>query len=1831
MARRNKAKQLLSAVADAIEYEQTAEEARAELVDEGIDIDAFLSRMHDVMSGHRVTEVAPPKNTGGGGFVFEEEVCAWLMLCMLAGEPPLEPALGLISRLDFQARVDGWLLDDIVVTTVRGAELHRIALSVKSTSQFGSAAAPGDFVLTVWQQWIHIGSGIFDRSHDYLGLVTTTVPEPPRNALSGLLTKANAADAADFASRLATPGWANEGERRLFDSFKPPSALAYHVSNADFETTALVQRLRFLSFDFGIPNSESSKNALRLARDATSPGSAESLWEAVCAISKELRPKAGHIKRADLIERLSGNFRLAEHPDYRRDWTRLDAFSRENLDSFSHLIAGGIPLPRTGMIDRLEKHLGSNENVAVTGRSGVGKSCVVRILVDQCVSRAFWFDARAFDTMNFSAFETSLGLQHSLRDLFAAISDPSPVLVLDGLDRVFTDFGYATAAAVLRAARPDSRAPRWRILIPCQSQSWLEVSDRLRRAAFDVSWSVVEVEPIELAELTPVRQAIPKISRLLLRPEVANLMRNLKILDLVARRMQSGSEIDATAWVGEANVAHWFWDAEIDRGPDRIPRARFARDLAERQGDQLLASIPADAFAAAELATVKTLVADNLCVQIGGDRLTFAHDLFGDWARLRLLLNHQDDFTSYVVARQNSPLWHRAIRLYGLYFLEHVRDLAKWRTALVSVDNDVTRVVHDLLLDAPVFAVNPRSLLESILPTLLANDGALLRRLFTRFLAFATLPDTKRIAHALTLGFDDARARALFRYPHWPYWLGVIAFVHAHIPDIVPLASVEVANMLEMWLPSIHNVDWAMRPAADIAVALGREALRTCDGYGDRQWHEARRTMYRCALAAASVRPDDVADIALRASARRGIDFEAIKAAEAEEKRPRSQAFDLVFRAEGLTDPWPNGPLRRVDEDFAAVAIEQYSLVSLLHVRPRETREAVLACLIEEPQRRKWRTDFHDRSELNLQQFHWNPPFYTNGPFLELLQASFVDGLDVIVRLVDFATERELSYRSEEEEIRRAQVQEQKGIIDNEVIHTDDIEIEVTEKRRTFKGGARVFGWSAGGGNPPETIQAALMALERYFYLEIEGERDVEEKTLAVLRSTSSVAFLRVLIDVGKRLPSLFVTTLRGLLSVPELHEWDVFMTAQGRTWALFGAFDKGKAVIDEARAFHNLEHRKIAMRGLASWLIFMNSTMTDFFTRLVASWPAADPEDSSMAAQLRILLDPANWEDDVDADRRPIKVNRKFMERQSALMQARKQEQSATWRHLLPAQCRMILDDNKVLSDVELESLWTTWTEFRDSEQHDYSNSPGSGMGEEQDGPYGDGTPSDPDDESMFPDSNANAILGCVAVFIRHKEWIDRHPERLASCRQALEHVIENPPDRGMFDTAVNASTWTWQCFAADVLVMLCVRDTSDRDVRKRLGESVFAAQYAAVETLFKRAAELRETFGADFDALRRLAVEWSFVRPRYEFLVELEENARREGGGFPTGGFDDAARLKSAEALKKWVRERVGAFMDATLGAIPADWSECDPRHVFVELDKVRSLWRREPRPDLHLIKCAHSWGPLPEKARDTDERARWMNFGLAFLRAALPHPRPRRYRSDQEEIPYPDEDERWLLDHLAHTTLQSTKDEKPDLLWTPIMDLPDEGDHWVEVLVRHIHIHGLLPETTPSTYEATYRQTVTYALNRGHRWSPHDRVWDALVGIGDGAHEWWRDDHASLIERLRDVIDAWMRAVPQNGTRIGTFAYWLARPFAKSLRLGALSWLATLLVVDEEHEIYDAERSEDGVVPLLNSVWSQQEADLRRDNEAFSAFQTLLRWLVERQNPGGLELSGRIGRLA
>ncbi len=194
-------------------------------------------------------ETSTPKQSGGGGYTFADKVSAFFLVKMLAGTPPLAADSGEIESARFEKRVDGWFLDDLVLSLrTQADEIATVAISIKSNAQLTKDGFPADFAKAVWEQRLHVQTQKFDPETGYLALATSSLDTRVRSAWDGLLTKAIDADPADFADRIATARYVNTIARSIFNSLNCPDDIDKSRTPAD--TTMLLKRLRLFQFDF---------------------------------------------------------------------------------------------------------------------------------------------------------------------------------------------------------------------------------------------------------------------------------------------------------------------------------------------------------------------------------------------------------------------------------------------------------------------------------------------------------------------------------------------------------------------------------------------------------------------------------------------------------------------------------------------------------------------------------------------------------------------------------------------------------------------------------------------------------------------------------------------------------------------------------------------------------------------------------------------------------------------------------------------------------------------------------------------------------------------------------------------------------------------------------------------------------------------------------------------------------------------------------------------------------------------------------------------------------------------------------------------------------------------------------------------------------------------------------------------------------------------------------------------------------------------------------------------------------------------------------------------
>jgi hypothetical protein len=492
-------------------------------------------------------------------------------------------------------------------------------------------------------------------------------------------------------------------------------------------------------------------------------------------------------------------------------------------------------------------------------------------------------------------------------------------------------------------------------------------------------------------------------------------------------------------------------------------------------------------------------------VRVSESAVAFSHDLIGDWARFRSLLAADDGVSARICEKVVVPRWARAVRLYAQSLAEGQDGLAKWKAGLGDPKSkDVeSALTKDLFLDGIVFAANVEPLLEETWPELIGEQGKLLSRLLVRLAYAGTIPDWRMKDEVEP---EDADlATAWFRVPNPMYWVPILRALARHAEDVAKSASFQAAKAMELWLRVIPLTWPGRKEAAKVALELARE-LQGILAEGVIVLDEIDVPIYQALLQAAPELPEEVAELALELAARRpeservqGRRVAALLRQSSKGVAPTERGKPL--RARRVRDPIfvppptgshgmarlpaADGPTRRVANGFRSAVLDGPALHGLILAKPEIAREVLLAVCLDAPK------DSDYGSSFTLPGFAYcqngSPPMYWKGPFGNFLKLSLAEGLEAILRLVNYATKQWL---------RRAA---RKDVPEKELIRFG-VEVSLTEKTAIWLGDFDLFGWHRNSTGAPHVVACALMALEKWLYDLMDASESVDAAPLVFHR-----------------------------------------------------------------------------------------------------------------------------------------------------------------------------------------------------------------------------------------------------------------------------------------------------------------------------------------------------------------------------------------------------------------------------------------------------------------------------------------------------------------------------------------------------------------------------------------------------------------------------------------------------------------------------------------------------------------------------------------------------------
>lgn len=1750
-------------------------------------------------------KVATPKQVGGGGYTFEDQVSASFLLKMLSGDYPLSANEGQIESVHFQKRVDGWFLDDVVLMLRKpDASSGALAVSVKSNAQITDSGFPSDFNEAVWEHRLHVGTHQFDVNSDFLSLATAPVESNVKKGWDGLLTKAVDADPAAFPSRLATANYSNDVERALFRSLHCPPAIDGSKTPAD--TTTLLKRLRHFQFDFDSePSDDESRCIARCADLLYDGGQAEAilLWTQLKQISRELATSGGDLMRTTLVNRLRATVSLSEFPNYVSDWEKISADFAIRVDRIRDRLAGRLELSR-----QEEQQPSCSEPItALVGASGSGKTVLAKRVALRLASagHAIWLTPADLNGKSLSIQFSDLGIHHSFPDLVAQSIANSGIIVIDGIERLDQQ-GLSNLAVLLKRARIDLDSA-WKFIFTCVIDAWERTYVALKREYGMVLNAAVETVEFRFSSHREQIVAVfPKISQMLLRPQLTSVFSNLKMLDLVLTN--AAEDTESNRWTGETDILEWYWTQHIQGGANGVARSRFMQKMARIEADQFLVAVPIDSFESAECQIAEGLIAEQV-IWNRDEKFGFEHDLLGDWARARFLLSRQEDIAEISRDYSINPRWHQAIRLFGLRLLEGEAEVLKWEHLVFRLAPDGKgKVESDLILESVVFAGNAEALLRDVWAQLVADGGKLLRRLLSRFLHSATLPDP-RFA-------NDPCLAASHRIPVWPLWLPVVRVLAEKRAEAIAIETEKVTTIADLWLTH-SGPNWPLRnETGQILLDSAQFIIEEIKTQGWRADSNLCKIIFSRMLTAACVYPNEVAELALSLAERLDDSpFVTDEAVESEESEPQvdqvEKGFEIadIYGAQGpLSDPWPQGPLRqvnhRVRDGFLAV---ESPLKHLFAAKPEAGKEVSLAILIKEPLPQDRNHFDHRIGEfLHVEtQRDWSPPMFFRGPFLSFLRIDREQGVATVVELTNFATDR---------------------WVDNRENPTPVMVTNSRGEEVAYFGSSDAYFWYRDSVQAPDTVVSALMALEQWLYLHLEQGESIDLIVRQVIDTSHSTAILGVLAAVGRREPKLFNHELSPLVPVWQLQVWEEQYQIQqqesllGMTMMLWSRY--GEPIWNVVHEWHTLEHRKTTLGNVLFQQFLTDEESRCMLVSVQKQWAReleeiCESEDACLLEKIALQFDESKLRMRREESCIIVEIEEP-RERTERLSEVRENNEKHMAVLAFPMTCRKMIDERTSLEPDQIEGFWVRLQGIADYAVAARSRG----------------------------DRPEDAIVGGIAALsVLHNDWLEAEPEREKWCAEQFSKVLENPPPHPQFHVPESVSNCHWDNFAAMLLPQMLAEDPTDDGIRVMCAHFALAYNYSVTEDLMKFAYEQRESLGDDFLRLQHLIVRASGIRN--------VNTVTHEGNSIwdcPDIDYDAGALFN----------ELIGQFADSTLEPnLPnlCDVAENATNTIVEMVSKQHDISYDEPTSEevqdsiARRIRRCYGFEPLQLRAAFIwlteiknvfDELPARIDLLDNLLRGIL------RPLGGIEEAVFDDNDNNsffatpgrgvtWIFEIIGVTIPLIREKASAQRLWEPIMSFGLDRVHWVDLFISSFFIHGLRIKGFEENFFLHLKAMIEFAFTRqnwrqsevrNHR--SDDELFRHLIGFssfGDGYLE--GEEYRAFVATMKPEFDKWTDEFFPHPEATAAYARFLTfRSAVDHLRDGVAK-LAEASSQFEEWHWGDFYHLEYALLKLLEYDWRNYSGQILSNQEIRRQFSMILKTMCDRQVPQALDLQYKMVR--
>jgi hypothetical protein len=1388
---------------------------------------------------------------------------------------------------------------------------------------------------------------------------------------------------------------------------------------------------------------------------------------------ERLRDELAELRRAEeefRRELLAGQKEILAKVAGQLDWQRIARITSLNLEATRDRIAH-IHLPRSCLFTTLKNSLEKARLVVLYGVSGSGKSALAgRFTKDLHVKSGVCVFLRAADLESEEIQNGIRASDHKL--IFPSVPSSRALFVIDGVEACRSEESWMALTALLRGCDFEQTDCPWRVILSCQTRELDTFVSQLAQRLPDTLGHLdfVQVDLLAKNEVLQVIAHFPRLAPLNRRPRVLDVLRNAKILEVVVARLTAASLRKAEDWVGETSVVQWWWKEVVLEGKSVTQRGHFLVEFATQLATKARTELPAGLFPN-DSSIINGLIEDGVLSETES-RIQFAHDLYSDWSRMRALLEMGPDTSTFLPTPScvELPQWHHAIQLFGAHLIETPPQNYSWRELIGRLGNrdSASLLTRDLLVEAAIFAGEPLQALESIWSDLAGNKGELLKRFLFRFQHTATIPDPR----ILNLADSEdptmlSQLAAICRLPYRPLWPPVLSLIERHIDEMTAIDPAACARIAKLWLELANAAQGSGQPAASIAVRVAQSVAKKALSRSSRLPADTVKTAYEALLSAARELPDQVSTLVLKLAGRQRWDTSELPSdvnARFLGKWERARG-GFIPPQEIVDEPpqsWPDGPTASPLNEFREVLLDPSNCGALLERCPKTLEEALLAVLISWPKSRL-RNPRDLRAEKHGFQFVRNdfPPRYWKTPFLSFFRRHSEYALECLIKLVNFATDRTCD-----------QLQVELGVCPS-------IQIELDGEKAIWIGDQRVFAWHRYPMITIDTIGSSLMAFEKWLYEELEARRSVDVAIATILRRSRSVAFLGVLLTVGKKFPQLLVGPLRPLLFIRDLYLFDQRLVMYRNVNS--PSVGEGRWQREAILEWEKMEHRGLTLHDVCLHKFRIEPSWRELFSEVRATWILNAEATEKKEERLEWLrwaarFDQANWSTQQNPD--GTVYDQFALPKELEDQQAEKLHTERADLLSAPIQCRELLSKQTKLKTDELEQLWKHLKEVA---------------------AWNDESVLQEDERDAF--SFADAVCGYIAVLVvSHQDWLRGHPDRLEWCKQRLLQIVQAPPPLCYYSKEDVMDHF--DDFASQAIVELWADEPDSIEIRAAVAKLALSFRYKTVALLSSQAEKLRCRLGKSYYDLESLLLRSSAAR----LSRDLD-------------WFTEATKF-NVEVLQE---ELVVPFLEGKMPPPPSTWKEIAILEKRQEgVSRGREIEPKWPDVDIAFLLAVYVRIPSLNEAPSEAERKRWINIGCEFLDAIT-----RRFEipleANQHFSGVPNETDCAAFRLVSKILLEMREDEDPKRLWHPMLKIGPKAHYWVHYFFTEFFIVAFDSHPIGSRFIKRWKDMLEFVFGErawtdGHFWMAGE-AWEHLFGFNSSVTAIaWTEERQAVVQEIK-----------------------------------------------------------------------------------------------------------------